>query len=903
MKKQIAMLLSTMLVVTGCVSVVFQRQQMQVCADVQVSQDKETDAMDRSKLLDVSELYGWAAVPGEGLNTTTGGGQATTVVVTTTEELMTYVTDDLPRVVVVSGEIVSMSSGVKEQGGYSINVGSNKTIVGIDSNATLYGGLNIKNKSNIIISNLNIQGTWPNTGPDDTITVENSHHIWMNHLNIWNSTDGNIDVKLGSDYITVSWCKMWYEDAVDFKTGEVVSAKEHPHRLSCLIGSGAGDHDDTDMGKLRVTYHHNWFAELLDQRMPRIMYGRAHIYNNYYTSQNNTNCIGADSYASVLIENNYFNKVKNPHEFSYHPGLPASIVARGNEYSNTKGSKVTGQHYLNSKIKPFETTVYDYYLNAAKDIPDIVSAYAGPQNMSDETTIPEELNNGKLVKGVEDKEEALPEVPPLPTLKPTNTLNDNPITYDEGSGIYTYHGQNSDRSNAYYKIENPFQGYDFSEEPFSRDYMDPNWHPNWTRGATISYWVKVPKNAVDAAVLNFNLENDRQIQRDDAVKYRRCSAYSPLDANYYMGDVMTFVDASGTEYKVLSDYGYYVQYNPDYPAQGCYVASDEGGAIYAYEKKSDGSLETSGQYLNFIGKGYYENYSVKFDEEGGSKSLIREAKISGSLSLYASGSMGYRQDNFSGLQMNPYLLNYGQVMDAYQYNQFYYWGNGGYKVLKNSGKESYTPTMADKGEWHFVVVVIQNDWIQYYMDGEEMTIDFLNWWGDGININTGSKGFNYGYGMKMAYRSRPDESQLGSMTILDFISDEDTVLTIGGLGAGAANLGQETMGTPSGTQVKDFKFYYTPVEAKYILADRINLGGDDPTNDVKLGDVDGNGSVELLDAQLALKAALHIIDLDDKAKKAADVIKDEHVTLVDAQRILKCALNIITEEELLVVPK
>lgn len=899
MKKKIAMLLSTVLLVMGCVSEVLQRQQMPVRADVQVSQDSSevTDAVDMSKLLVMSELYGWAAFPGEGLKTTTGGGKTTPVVVTTTEEFVKYVSDDIPRVVVVSGEIISMSSGVKQQGGYAIDVGSNKTIVGIDSNATLYGGLNIKNKSNIIVSNLNIHGCWPSTGPDDTFNIENSHHVWLNHLNIWNSTDGNIDIKLGADYITVSWCKLWYEDAVNVKTGELSYAKDHSHRLSCLIGSGAGDHDDTDMGRLHVTYHHNWFADLVDQRIPRIMYGRAHVYNNYYTCEGNTYCIGADSYASVLIENNYFKKVNNPHEFSYDVGLPASIVARGNEYDETTGSKTTGQHQQTSKVKPFETTVYDYYLNDAKDIPDIVQGYAGPQDMSDETAVPEKLKNGTIVEGVEDNEEEMPDVSPLPTLTPTNTLNDNPITYDEESGIYTYHGQNSNRSNAYYTIDNPFKGYDFSEPLTISDK-----HPVWTKGVTISYWVKVPSNSRDAAVLNFNLENDRQMQRNDAVKYRRCLAYSEFDASYSLGNVKTYVDAAGKEYTVLSGYGKNVQYNPNYPTQGCYEATKEGGAIYAHEKDSNELDEANWAYLNYIGAGYYKNYSVRFDEEGGSKSLIKEARISGSLSLYASGTMGYRQDNYSGLQMNPYLSSYGQVMDAYQYNQFYYWGNGGYKTLKDSGMESYTPTMASKGEWHFVAVVIQNDWIQYYIDGEEMTVDYLNWWGDYINVNTGSKGFNYGYGMKKAYRLTPDESQLGSMTILDFISDEDTVLTIGGLGAGAIRLGQY-IGTPNGTQVKDFNFYYTPIDAKYILADCIDFGDDNPTIDVKLGDVDDNGIVNLLDAQLTLKGALHIVDLDQKAQQAADVVKDENVTLEDAQRILKCALNIVTEEELLVVPE
>lgn len=169
---------------------------------------------------------------------------------------------------------------------------------------------------------------------------------------------------MGSDYITVSWCKLSYTD--DANDGVI---PDHDHRLSCLIGSGAGDHDDTDMGKLRVSYHHNWFADNLDQRMPRVMYGRAHIYNNYYTCEGNTYCIGVDSYSSALIENNYFKNVNSPHKFMYPTNaLPASITARGNEYDNSKGSKDDGQKKSDNEVVEFDSTVYDYKLNDALSI-------------------------------------------------------------------------------------------------------------------------------------------------------------------------------------------------------------------------------------------------------------------------------------------------------------------------------------------------------------------------------------------------------------------------------------------------------------------------------------------------------------------------------------------------------
>ena len=44
--------------------------------------------------------------------------------------------------------------------------------------------------------------------------------------------------------------------------------------------------------------------------MPRIMNREVHVYNNYYSSQNNIYCIGVGPYASAIIENNYFKKVK-----------------------------------------------------------------------------------------------------------------------------------------------------------------------------------------------------------------------------------------------------------------------------------------------------------------------------------------------------------------------------------------------------------------------------------------------------------------------------------------------------------------------------------------------------------------------------------------------------------------
>lgn len=70
----------------------------------------------------------------------------------------------------------------------------------------------------------------------------------------------------------------------------------------------------------------------------------------------------------------------------------------------------------------------------------------------------------------------------------------------------------------------------------------------------------------------------------------------------------------------------------------------------------------------------------------------------------------------------------------------------------------------------------------------------------------------------------------------------------------------------------------------------------DLQNGVMLGDVDMNRTVNLLDAQLALRAALHLTQLTDEEKARADVDGITGVTLKDAQMILRAALHLIVLE-------
>ncbi len=310
-------------------------------------------------VVDTTQLYGWAACSGDGLDTTTGGAGGETVTVSSLAEIAKVCADDTPRTIIIDGTITCENTG--------ITLGSNKTVVGKDKNAAIKGAIYMNGESNIIISNLTFHGFYPDSGPDDCISARDVHHLWLDHLTLHDAGDGLMDITIGSNYVTVSWCKFYYTDL------------SNDHRLCSLVGSGA-DHDDTDMGRNKATYHHNWFAEGVDQRMPRILYGQGHVYNNYYTCEGNYYCIGAGCYASVLVEGNYFKNVNNPHQMAYTHARPVYITARDNVYDNTTGSKDTGlggSAYGN--VEAFTDPPYDYVLTPAEDVPALVERYAGPQ--------------------------------------------------------------------------------------------------------------------------------------------------------------------------------------------------------------------------------------------------------------------------------------------------------------------------------------------------------------------------------------------------------------------------------------------------------------------------------------------------------------------------------------------
>ena len=281
-----------------------------------------------------SPLMGWAAVDALNTNGTTGGGDATPVVVTTLAAFKTAVSGTNAAVVYLNAKLAPGA----------VSIGSNKTIVGV-CGAEFHGHLGVSSSSNVIIRNLTIVGyavgdctldpafdaTVGCSSGADAVSVTNAaHHVWFDHCDISDGTDGNLDINAGSDYITISWTKFHYTPRTDTVGNDSTGA--NGHRFSNLIGSA--DTVTTDAGHLNVTWHHDWWADNVNQRMPRTRFGQIHVVNNLYTSVGDSYCTNSGYQAHLLVENNVYIGVKNP----LSPDANGDMLARNNVFTTTSGT-------------------------------------------------------------------------------------------------------------------------------------------------------------------------------------------------------------------------------------------------------------------------------------------------------------------------------------------------------------------------------------------------------------------------------------------------------------------------------------------------------------------------------------------------------------------------------------
>ncbi len=179
-----------------------------------------------------------------------------------------------------------------------VEVGSNVTIYGyqgaIIAQPTTGSAMKLSGSKNVIIRNLKFKGVGAHDDDDEDCLQVNheSKNVWIDHVDVYDGHDGNLDITNASDYVTISWTKFSYTSA---STG---------HQFSNLIGNSKTK--TSDRGHLNVTIHHTWWADGVVERMPRVRFGKVHVANNLFDSKNASYCVRAAVEADIRIERNVF---------------------------------------------------------------------------------------------------------------------------------------------------------------------------------------------------------------------------------------------------------------------------------------------------------------------------------------------------------------------------------------------------------------------------------------------------------------------------------------------------------------------------------------------------------------------------------------------------------------------
>jgi pectate lyase len=349
---------------------------------------------------DTNDMVGFAAQPGsDGLSTTTGGGSARAVTVTRCDALASALSANGPAVVRIPANttidcrtsprtqkacaihcpdyaddpnkifyrIPVGDQTCKELGSNSnndlvnrtrnetsIRVTSDKTLEGMGPSAKLIGAnLKLQDVRNVIIRNLTIEDVNPGLiEAGDGISMNNTSHVWLDHLRFRLISDGHIDM-YDSNNVTLSWN--------EFK-GENPAVCGGKHHYTQLINNS------------RVTLHHNEWRNI-SGRNPKIDGGksRVHLFNNFWKNVTYFS-IGVGGGAQAKVEGNYFENAAKPHWDTGNGLIEADLSS--NRYTGISASdpdKDTGSSVFG------DVNLYRYTLDAANDVPGIVDRGAGPK--------------------------------------------------------------------------------------------------------------------------------------------------------------------------------------------------------------------------------------------------------------------------------------------------------------------------------------------------------------------------------------------------------------------------------------------------------------------------------------------------------------------------------------------
>ncbi len=186
--------------------------------------------------------------------------------------------------------------------------------------ATLrHAELNIKRCTNLVLRNLRFDELWEwdetskgdyDSNDWDYITVDMaSTRVWIDHCEIGKAYDGVVDVKSGSNQVTISWCRFleddggpqsWVRRQIEalepsrtshamynflrsngFSTEDII-AVARSQKKGHLVGA---NNFDSSNANLSLTLHHNLYVGMQD-RLPRLRGGNAHSFNLVVDNRN-----------------------------------------------------------------------------------------------------------------------------------------------------------------------------------------------------------------------------------------------------------------------------------------------------------------------------------------------------------------------------------------------------------------------------------------------------------------------------------------------------------------------------------------------------------------------------------------------------------------------------------------
>ena len=175
--------------------------------------------------------------------------------------------------------------------------------------------------------------------------MSGAQHVWFDHCDVSDGTDGNLDIVNGSDYVTISWTKFHYTPRTD-PTGNDNTGAEG-HRFSNLIGSS-----DTVAGRRRTTSTSRGITTggptTSTSACRAAGAGRSTSSTACFTATGNSYCSNAGQDAKLLVEGTVYNGVKAPFQTSQNGII--SAPSGSNQFTNTSGTTTGTRRQLRADV-------------------------------------------------------------------------------------------------------------------------------------------------------------------------------------------------------------------------------------------------------------------------------------------------------------------------------------------------------------------------------------------------------------------------------------------------------------------------------------------------------------------------------------------------------------------------